>query len=320
MIGWYVHDHGRGHLQRLACVARHLRQPVTGLSSLPAPTGFAGDWVQLASDRPRGDERDVEAGGTLHWAPLHHPGLRERMAAVAAWVAAARPSLFVVDVSVEVAVLVRSLGVPVAVVAMRGDRSDRAHRTAYDLAALLLAPWPAATAEPWPQPWLDKTAHVGALSRFDGLETRPAPRARRVGVLWGEGGTDVTAADLERAAAAAPEWSWTFGSDDAWQLLQDSDVVVTHGGQSALAEVAAARRPAVVVPQPRPFGEQEATARVLAQQGISLVTPWPEPGRWPELLAEAERRGGDGWGRWSDGRGAQRAAEAVERAAACARP
>ncbi len=90
------------------------------------------------------------------------------MAAVAAWVEQARPSLVVVDVSVEVAVLVRAMGVPVVVAAMRGQRDDRAHTTAYDLADALLAPWPAALPEPWPQRWLDKTWHVGALSRFDG--------------------------------------------------------------------------------------------------------------------------------------------------------
>ena len=327
MIGWYVHDHGSGHLQRLQCIAPLLTTPVTALSSSPRPAGFVGGWVRLASDRPVGHDREVTAGGTLHWAPLHHPGLRERMGSIAAWVAAHRPTLMVVDVSAEVAVLVRSMGVPVVVVAMRGDRTDRAHRTAYDLATALLAPWPADLAEPWPVSWTAKTWHVGALSRHDGLLVQPAPDTRQVAVLWGQGGSAVTRSEVAAAAAASPDWTWTVAGFDAswlqdtWSLLRGSDVVVTQAGQNVVAEVAAARRPAVVVPQPRPFREQEATAAVLARAELAVVRPsWPSPGCWPTLLDDAQHLGGAGWARWSDGRGASRAAALLDEAASCEQP
>lgn len=332
MIGWYVHSHGLGHLQRVGCVAPHLHTPVTILSSAPlrplgprrvgATAGGRKDtqlpWVELPDDLPLGDERDVTAGGTLHWAPVHHPGLRQRMAAIAAWVEAARPALVVVDVSVEVALLVRSMGVPVVVVGMRGDRSDRAHATAYDLAAAVLAPWPAAFAEPWPQRWLDKTWHVGGVSRFDGRSVVPPPRSGQVALLWGQGGSAVSEADVAAAVDATPGWRWTtagLGSwaDDTWALLAGADVVVTHAGQGAIGEVAAARRPAVVLPQPRPHDEQCATGRAMAQAGLAVVREaWPEPHEWPQLLDAAARLGGGGWERWSDGSGAQRAAELLD--------
>lgn len=320
MIGWYVHGHGRGHLQRLQCVAAHLQTRVTALSSLPRPDGWTGGWVDLPDDLPTGDDRDPSAGGTLHWAPLGHPGLLARSAAVVAWVARERPALVVVDVSVEVAVLVRSLGVPVVVAAMRGDRQDRAHTTAYDLADALLAPWPADRPEPWPQRWLAKTWHVGALSRLDGRVPSPAPGDRRVAVLWGAGGSEVTTADVDAAAAATPGWTWDAAAlrgaaADPWALLQAADVVVTHGGQNALAEVAAARRPAVVVPQDRPHDEQRANGRAL--HGIALVRDtWPAPGQWPALLEQAAQQDVSAWGQWSDGRGAARAAELLDARAA----
>jgi len=312
VIGWYVHAHGRGHLQRLQCVAAHLRTPVTALSSLPRPAGWTAGWVGLPDDLPTGDDRDPTAGGTLHWAPVGHAGLRDRAAAVVAWVAAARPSLVVVDVSVEMAMLVRSMGVPVVVAAMRGDRTDRAHTTAYDLADALLAPWPAARPEPWPASRLERTWHVGALSRFDGRPVRAAPGGRRVAVLWGHGGSQVRSTDLAAAAAATPGWSWDLRgfdgrADDPWELLQAADVVVTHAGQNALAEVAAARRPAVVVPQQRPHGEQHANAAALG--GIAVVrSTWPSPGQWPDLLDAAAAQDASRWQEWSDGQGAQRAA------------
>ena len=323
MIGWYVHDHGAGHLQRLSCIVAHLRTPVTALSTLVRPDGFTGGWVELPSDRPTGRDVDPTAGGTLHWAPRHHPGLRARMAAVAAWVAAAQPALVVVDVSVEVTVLLRTMGVPVVVTAMRGDRTDRAHSTAYDAAQALLAPWPAALAEPWPAHWLDKTWHVGALSRLDGRTPTRAPGDRRVAVLWGRGGGTVGAQELAAAAAGSPGWSWAAAGlpgagwlDDPWPWLQAADVVVTHAGQNALAEVAAARRPAVVVPQPRPHGEQLANAAALARGGLALVrSSWPTGEQWADLLEEAAARDPHAWQRWSDGRGAQRAAGLLDDAA-----
>lgn len=326
MIGWYVHHHGQGHLQRLRSITVALSEPVTVLSSLPAPADFAGGWVALASDLPTGCDVDVTAGGTLHWAPRHHPGLRERMATIAAWVAEHRPALVVVDVSVEVALLVRSMGVPVVVAAMRGDRRDRPHRSAYDLADALLAPWPANLPEPWPESWLDKTWHVGALSRHDGRPREEPPGRGRVLVLWGRGGTDVSMANVAAAAAATPGWVWDSCGlaggpwvDDPWPLLQAADVVVTHAGQNTLAEVAAARRPAVVVPQARPHDEQVANARALAAGGLAVVeATWPEPAAWAALLGGVSELDPAGWERWSDGGGAARAAALLDGAAACA--
>lgn len=324
MIGYYVHHVGQGHLRRLVAVAAHLRTPVTGLSSLPAPPGWSGEWVLL----PRDDEpapavdADVTAHGRLHWAPLGHPGLRARMATMAAWVERTAPALVVADVSVEVALLARLLGARVALMAMAGDRDDAPHRLAQDVAAGLVAPWPAlAASADWPQRWHDKTSYVGAFSRFDDrpvTDHTGGAQGRRVLVLWGSGGDDVT--DAERAAAreATPGWRWTYrlgGSepDDVWGDLMAADVVVVHGGSNAVAEVAAARRPAVVVAQARPFDEQVARARAVDAAGIARgLDRWPPAQDWPGLLDDALRRGGAGWLRWSPGDGAQRAATALE--------
>ena len=48
----------------------------------------------------------------------------------------------VIDVSVEVATLLRLLGVPVVVVAMPGERVDAPHTLVYQLADHILAAWP----------------------------------------------------------------------------------------------------------------------------------------------------------------------------------
>ena len=355
MIAYYVHHHGSGHAHRAAAVAGALTAPVVGLSSRPAPAGWPGEWVVLPDDAGTHPADDVTAGGVLHWVPLHHNGLRDRMAAISAVLARGDVRLLVADVSVEVCLLARLHGVPVAVMAQPGDRTDRPHRLAYDLAARLLAPWPELPAAPrpdacsadsggWPAHWRGRTVHLGAFSRFDGRTPRP-PDPRRVLVLWGGGGLDVSDAQVRQAAAATPERIWEVAGtvpgtaasqvpggdppnlrrlgwvEDVWPVLERAAVVVTHAGQNALAEIAAARRPAVVVPQERPHDEQRATARVLDRAGLAVVAPrWPVGPAWPELLARAERIGGAGWAAWSRGDGAARAAAELDALVGAAAP
>ncbi|MGI8901598.1 MAG: hypothetical protein ACR2HA_11885, partial [Nocardioides sp.] len=84
-------------------------------------------------------------------------------------------------------------------------------------------------------------------------------------------------------------------------------------GQNAVAEAAAARTPAVVIADNRPFDAQHATVRALRAQRIAVgLDAWPPPERWPGLLDEAARMGGARWVRWSDGRGARRTAEILD--------
>ncbi len=342
MIGYYLHHQGEGHRRRGVAVARLLRHGVTGLGSGAAPEGWTGGWVRLDRDDdpavPDTAAADVTARGTLHWVPRHHPGLLARHRQLVDWIARARPALMVVDVSVEVALLARLCGVPVVIGAMPGDRLDRPHRLAYDLAEALLAPWPAG-AHPdagWPSPWREKVWEVGGISALaagDGVDpdrsapspARPAPageggeeRTRRVLVLWGRGGEDVHRGDVEAARAATPGWEWTVrggGAPVSTDLLEDlaaADVVVCHAGQNAVADVALARRPAVVLAQPRPHREQEATVRALERLSLAATaTGWPSADRWPDLLARALEFGGEGWSVWG-GDGAGRAAALLD--------
>jgi len=319
VIGYYVHHHGRGHLSRATAIAAALDRPVTGLSSLPAPPDWAGDWVQLPADEAHGPVVDADARGRLHWVPLGHPGLRARMARIARWIDEHRPAAIVVDASVEVALLARLHGVQVVTVAMPGHRTDPAHELGFAIADELIGAWPR-EAEPLGDAALSSRVHaVGAISRFAPTETSAAARERRsVVVLGGAGGDEFTADAVARARGETPDWEWTHlganGSwtDDPWSALLDASVVVTHAGESAIAEVAAARRPAIVIPQPRPHDEQRCTAAVLADERWPALVEaeWPTTG-WPALLERAASLDAGSWRAWNDGRGAERAAAVI---------
>jgi glycosyl transferase family 28 len=330
MIGWYVHHQGLGHLHRARAVFPELAEPVTVLSSLPRPDDWDVAWIALPRD-DTGEVRDPDAGCQLHWAPLGHDGLRSRMASVSSWIAEEKPDLVVCDVSVEVALLARLHGVPVLCVAMPGDRSDAAHRLGYAISAELVGCWPREVDDLVAGIRDVDTARirpVGALSRFPVATPSPRrPGPPRVVLLMGAGGRDLSVEELGCARRQTPEWEWTvldptLGTwlEDPYLALCEADVVVTHAGQNAVAEVAAARRPAVVVPAVRPHGEQRATGRALESGPWPVLVrdTWPSQG-WSSLLHEASALDGSRWDTWCDGKEAARFAGLVREASRAAR-
>lgn len=341
MIGWYVHHQGRGHLHRARAVTAHLDEDVTVLSTLPRED-WAADWLELPRDDVEG-RTDASPGGRLHYAPVDNRGHTDRLAAIGAWVSQTRPRLVVVDVSVEVTALVRTLGVPVVVMAMPGDRDDAPHELGHDLARAIVAPWPGELYQPgYLRRRADKVTYAGGISRHAGRPLpAPAPatataaaspattadmaasasgsRTRRVLLLGGAGGSRLGPADLDAARAATPGWQWTVAGPlgewhaDVLPLLVSTDVAVIAAGQNSVADVAVAGCRAVVIAEDRPFDEQRATAGVLAQHGLAVVREaWPTD--WAAVLDEAMALD-PAWERWRADGAAARAAQAIQAAA-----
>ena len=89
--------------------------------------------------------------------------------------------------------------------------------------------------------------------------------------------------------------------------------MITHAGQNCVADVAAARRPAIVLPQPRPFDEQYATAETLRRHCLAVATRgWPDARAWRCLIGQARASDPSRWQRWQTTGAAARAAEAIE--------
>ncbi|MCV7282178.1 hypothetical protein H7J88_21335 [Mycolicibacterium flavescens] len=267
---------------------------------------------------PRDDEaeevHEPTANGALHWAPHLDRGYSRRMQRIAAWVADAQPEAVVVDVSVEVAVLVRLLGVPTVVVALPGERTDAAHRFVHQLADHILAAWPAELNTPsWLKPHGSKVSYVGGISRFEHRTPKAPSGGARPLVLGGAAGPFGTDwGDLTVLGGSSGVWT-----DDPWPYLCDADLVISHAGQNSIADIAAARRPAVILPQPRPFDEQLATATVLDRHGLAAVSArWPSVEGWPALLQRARSIDPNRWRRWRVDGAAARAAAAIESTAA----
>ncbi|PRY67680.1 glycosyl transferase family 28 [Glaciihabitans tibetensis] len=252
-IGWYVHHHGRGHLGRLLAIAPHVAGEIVCFSSLPQPATLPANcrWVLLDRDDAEEPEtggpvrhRNTDAGGLLHWAPLLHNGHRRRLTAIATQLDHSPVSAFVVDVSAEVTLFVRLLGIPTVLITQPGTRDDIPHDLAFRAATSVIAPWPGDLMRPAHLNALPRVAYVGGISRFAGrqdatpslddaaaslpaaapslpaaasdLPAAASDRPARSGnarpevlVLGGAGGSDVTAESITAAAAATPGYTWS---------------------------------------------------------------------------------------------------------------
>ena len=310
MIGFYAHHHGSGHVHRCRAIMAALDRPAQLLSTDPSAD------VVLVDDAGASISGDRDAHGTLHHVPPGHAGLRGRMAQIAAWIDENRPAAFYVDVSVEVALLVRLMGVPVITLAMPGVRDDAAHQLGYRQAAAIIAAWPN---------WVPLPEHlrahgprvhqVGGISRFRGVED---VIDGDVVVLSGRGGSGWTRGQWDAVQEACPDRSFRFlGGDtavaDPLRYLAGARVVVTAGGQNSVADIAVADTPALVLPQERPFAEQHATAALLDAAGLAVVrSQFPAAADWPDLL-DVTNSLDSRWIRWQTSGAAQRAADVIRK-------
>lgn len=303
MIGMYAHHTGNGHLHRVRAIQKHLGDRAVVFSSVP------GADITLPFDTmPAGvSPVDETAGGIFHWAPVGVSGLSRRLGIIAQWIAKHQPTAFYVDSSVEVAVFVRLMGIPVITLAMPGFRHDRPHQVSYMQASAIIAAWP---------DWVPVPAHliahesklhmVGGISRF---EADPAPEAREgVLILRGGGGDNFDKHQLP----AGRELSGDALLYEPMPHLQSASVVIATAAQNSIADIAVVGTPAVIFPQQRPFGEQDATAQVLdgAQLAVAL-REFPTQREWNSLFDQAHQRAGF-WHRWQTDGAAARAAAVIE--------
>lgn len=313
-IGYYVHHHGEGHRQRACAIVAEAPGRFTligtGVQNLSGPF----ETLELPDDRPvdrdsfDGVDGEFARPDALHYAPIHHDGVRERTRIVASWIAERRPALMVVDVSVEIAMLSRLCATPTIYVRLAGARWDAAHLDAFRGAQALLAPFDPRCEDDGVPDWVRaKTFYASGLGSFS-----PAPERSGdvILVAFGRGGSRTTGRNLEDAARATPERQWrVIGPidgpmpasanldvagwvDHAGDEIVSAGIVVGGAGDGVLGAVAAGGKPYVCIPEDRPFGEQTAKARALNAAGAAVVlNSWPSPARWPEVLQKASALG-----------------------------
>ena len=322
LIGWYVHHHGSGHAQRTKQLLRGLDARVHVLTSAPERFHDHPDVervIALPDDAVPGDHQS--ACSTFHYTPMGVPVVQQRMQRIANWLANEQPSLLVVDLSVEVTLLARLFGVRTCVVRLHGRRDDTAHVQCFRSAERVLAPFPACMEDAHTPNWLrTKSRYLGGFSRFDrrgALDVAPA--RKQIGyalpdplvvVANGLGGASHALDYWTKVAHRHRDKQWLLIGKtpvttspslpenlylqgyvtDTYPYLCAADVVVGSAGTNTVMEVAAARRPYVSLPEPRPFDEQLCKALTLERLGAAVVCRQrPITTEWGNLLERASQ-------------------------------
>lgn len=304
-IGYYVHHHGAGHRSRARAIAGAASDRIVLLG-----TGVGSAGVELADDRPisgafDGDDQLASRPDALHYAPLDHVGVRSRVATIARWIETNAPSLMVVDVSVEIAMLARLASVPVVYVRLNGERSDAPHVEAFRSAAGLLAPFHESLDALSTPGWIrEKTRYLPGIT---GIPTASIQCAgSTILVVIGRGGRPGDGEALAQAASHCARWRWrVIGPcsiphkqpanldflgwvEDASVEIAQAALVIGAAGDGLVAGILAADRPFICIPQERPFGEQHVTALRLGELGAAIaLLAWPSPQAWPALIDRA---------------------------------
>ena len=318
-IGYYVHHHGSGHLMRALAIASQLDAHVTLLGSGLKPYEHLIPQkitcVHLPMDVEDHQDQcyhDGTAVDVLHYAPLNVKGIRDRNQMLCNFFASSFPMIFIVDVSVEVALLARLCSIPTIVMRQHGHRNDPAHLAAYQSASLLIAPY-ARQLQSGSPTWVnDKSLFSGGFSKYTSAKyTVNEGDAKQVAVMCGKGGTSLSLAFLIHLAKSCPSYHFhgigdmgeTVACDlknitlhgelkDPLNLLKNSSIIIGNAGHNTVMEVAELNKQFICVPEQRPYDEQLHKAEMIAAvHQVNIVLPADlYLTNWPKLLKNVEHK------------------------------
>lgn len=293
MIGYYAHQHGSGHLNFARLFAKVFENEICTFSSLKKPEALKGQFVRLADENPDGTasfKNQIAEPDYLHYSPVGQRSIQLRSAQILQEVVERKIKFMVVDVSVEIAALMRVSSIPYAYVKLPGHRDDAAHIQAFQGAVFVLAYYPEEFESDQTPDWLrKKMIYLGFVTdRKIGQQiTATSEGVNNILVISGGGGNErlLQAIDLlpERFTSAEikvigmPEEIFNISRirncgyvQNFQNLLEQADLVVANCGLNSVTEILQAKKAFVAIPEDRPYNEQETTATHLYQHDLAI--------------------------------------------------
>lgn len=327
-ISFFVHHQGRGHARRTMAIIREFSpdRPVSVMTADPSLfDGFERDIDLIAlpdmigADVPTQALYEQPTPSVMHCVPMGVREMRQTMRRILDHLDDVEAGLFVIDVSAELALLSRIASIPAVKIRMHGDRNDPGHLGAYEACVGMLAPFDERLEQDdYPQYLRQKTFYSGGLCTTAPQVPERAEARRQLGLdpdreivvaFTGGGGSGTPYAPLTVAARAAPETLFlTVGPlhleghetdfanlvncgwvDNVVDYLAASDIVLASAGDNTVHETAMLKRPYIVAPEWRYFGEQTRKAERLEALGAAVnMATWPADfAGWQSVLEEA---------------------------------
>ena len=302
MIAYYAHSQGYGHANYAQLLARQAKDKLIVLTS----SDFIFDpdvrVVHLENeDRNENafSEKDFGVPGYLHHAPLGMPKMIRRNQKILQTLIDNQIRLVLVDVSVEVATLLRVSCVPYTYKRMMGNRTDAPHRFAYEGAAFLIAYYPKEFEPKNTLDWIvKKTLYLGFVAKDpkSAIEIKAQEKDQElkkiqkpyVLLLQGLGGNNTSESLIEEialffhdftirvvgavSAVKAPENVAFLGIvHDTGPYIQQATHIIAACGSNTVSEILSYNRNFLILPEERPYDEQQCFAEVLEENQIGVI-------------------------------------------------
>ncbi len=299
MLGYYAHYHGSGHANYANIMSKVFGKNMKIYTSSDYDFHAFADVLKLPDEDLDGTEAALSVfptPGYLHYAPVGLEKITRRNWLMLCSFLADDIKLLIIDVSVEVAALARVSSMPYVYVKMMGQRNDAPHLYAYEGAAFLIAYYPEAMEAPATPDWVkEKTLYFGFFSRYSLqrlTEYIPTmsnkPPVPEICLVKGFGGKDVSEADLSTLNRQFPQHNIIIVGPVAQKVIMANvhyrgvvsdiapyvlaaDLVVVHCGANTIAEMATLNARCLLMPEERPYQEQEAMADALKHLKLAFL-------------------------------------------------
>ena len=294
MIGYYAHSHGIGHSTYANLFYKSAPDTTCIFTDSRYPFATTDDVVLLDNENPDGTQLDRDIylePDHLHYAPVGMSKITNRNRRILQGVLERGVRLMIIDVSVEMASLMRVSSVPYAYVRLMGKRDDLAHLGAYQGALFLLAYFPKELESANTPEWIvDKTVYLGFLTDKKNVSADGIPKVPSNYALYmqGFGGQDDCPDLMERIARHIyPRTLVTIGPTqptapisnridygrvtNVHPFISGCDFVLASCGMNTVTEILMHRKKYLMYPQKRPYREQFYMAKSLEAIGAGVI-------------------------------------------------
>ncbi|NJC26635.1 hypothetical protein [Neolewinella antarctica] len=293
-LAYYAHYYGSGHCRYADFAASVVPNGIPVFSSRDFDFRYANPVIRIPDeefDHALREHHLITLPNYLHYSPVGVDKVRQRSLQILQTVEELDVELVIVDISVEVAALLRASSVPYLYVRLFGDRRDVAHEEAFRGAMGLIAYFPEALESESTPDWVrKKTVYIGfkpSPTKPSQLAEEPNLPADAILFVRGFGAAEELEGALARVQRIFPErpligigdfspmatalLDWSLGVvQDITPYLRQASVVVAACGSNLTAEVLRAGKPFVPVPCQRPYREQVEIAEALYRAGLCV--------------------------------------------------
>jgi hypothetical protein len=300
-IGYYVHHHGSGHMQTALQIIPHIKQQVILLSSAQKPSNLPSNatFVQLENDAIESYRQPL--GSAFMYTP-HSSRLLHRFQQILEAVRDYNITCMYVDVSLEVALFCKILGLTVGHNVMLGIRTDDPHTNLYAMCDFYIS-------DNAPQMDVTSKRHgprdvefIGGISRYKKTKYTSCDNYENVVITLSPKSESTISNAVLDTARAYPYINWhivgaavnipkhpniiVHGTvPDPKHIYMMADVAVGAGGHNTINEMASLGKRFICIPEDRPYQEQVAAAKALEINNMAVYCPrWPSIKDWQELF------------------------------------